>query len=102
MQTAGSRKKKQPPITGNTRIRQIKVATILASWPFKQGIKDFHDGKWSEVRGTWRGFSAANIYENARLVCALVGAKAITVNVYLQAREGGAIPPATQRARLTA
>ena len=90
------RRRKAPPMTGNIRVRAMPVAMVLKAKPFKLGVADYHAGKWTEVRGLWRGVHAAGLYEAARLACAATGARVITADIFLRARIYGAIPSATQ------
>ena len=94
-----SKPRRKPAMTGNIRVRHLPIATVIKAKPFKLGVADYHAGRWTEVRGLWRGVHAAGLYEAARLVCAATGARVVTASDVLRARIDGAIPTATQPPR---
>ena len=77
-----------------TRSRSINNRTIAASRPFKRGVADHRDGRWSEVIGSWRGVDMCIVYEMGRLAAALASARgeAVTANLLWAAIQSGDIP----------
>ena len=94
-----SKSRRKPAMTGNVHLRALSTATVIKAKPFKLGVADYHAGRWTEVRGLWRGVYAGGLYEAARLICAATGEKKITVDHFRRAQASGAIPKATQQPR---
>lgn len=76
----------------NQKVRTLNFETAVKSAPFKKGTADYHAGRWSEVTGGWRKFSAAALYESGRLVAAATGCKIATAVHYSMAIKAGAFP----------
>lgn len=81
----------------NVKNRMLKLTSIVACKYFKQGVAEYHAGRWSEIPGSWYRFNAMEMYEKGRLVACVTGATARNVGVkdYRKAIEAGAIPRAT-------
>lgn len=76
-----------------TKAKRINSQTIVSSRPFKRGVTDFREGRWSEIFGTWRGVDIAIVYELGRLTAASAAAhgEGITVSVFNRAVTSGEI-----------
>jgi len=77
----------------NSNEKKASMATILVSKPFRQGVADYHAGKWTERLGRWRNINADTIYETGRLVAAVTGAQKPTLADFMAAYRAGAFPP---------
>lgn len=71
-------------------VRAVKVATLIRSRFFKQGMQDYLRGVWTDFSGVnWYRLDAGVIYERGRQYAALMGNNPPTPSRYLAAKDGG-------------
>jgi len=58
--------------------RTISHSGIKRCWAFQKGVKDYHSGKWSDVKGLYYKFDVTHLYEAGRLITAFTGKIEIT------------------------
>jgi len=76
--------------------RTLSFNGIKRCWAFQQGVKDYHSGKWSEVKGTYYKFDVSHLYEAGRLIAAFTG-KLVVTERDIQQNWNECIPNYTKR-----